>query len=92
MVEAHARLVEFQLAQLRAAAAVAATLGRVVIAPPILCGLDRAWFPHFGRFPGSQFSLPFACPLDHVLAVERSQKMDALRELVFDTPGASRVY
>lgn len=85
VVEAHARLVEFQLAQLRAAAAVAATLGRVVIAPPILCGLDRAWFPHFGRFPGSQFSLPFVCPLDHVLAVERSQKMDALREHSFLT-------
>ena len=85
VVEAHARLVEFQLAQLRAAAAVAATLGRVVIAPPILCGLDRAWFPHFGRFPGSQFSLPFVCPLDHVLAVERSQEMDALREHSFLT-------
>ena len=85
IVDAHARLVEFQLEQLRAAAAVASTLGRVVIAPPILCGLDRAWFPHFGRFPGSQFALPFACPLDHVLAVERSRKMDALREHAFLT-------
>ena len=85
IVDAHAKLVEFQLAQLRAAAAVASTLGRVVIAPPILCGLDRVWFPHFGRFPGSQFALPFVCPLDHVLAVERSTKMDALREHSFLT-------
>ena len=85
IVDAHAKLVEFQLEQLRAAAAVASTLNRVVIAPPILCGLDRVWFPHFGRFPGSQFALPFACPLDHVLAVERSRKMDALREHSFLT-------
>jgi hypothetical protein len=83
IVDAHAKLVEFQLAQLRTAVAVASSLGRVVIAPPILCGLDRVWFPHFGRFPGSQFALPFICPLDHVLAVERSQKMDLLREHSF---------
>jgi hypothetical protein len=83
IVDAHAKLVEFQLAQLRTAVAVASSLGRVVIAPPFLCGLDRVWFPHFGRFPGSQFALPFICPLDHVLAVERSQKMDLLREHSF---------
>ena len=57
VVEAHARLVEFQLAQLRAAAAVAATLGRVVIAPPILCTASTAtWFPHpAGRFRDRSF-------------------------------------
>lgn len=85
VVEAHAKLVEFQLAQLRTAVAAAVLLRRVVIAPPFLCGLDRVWFPHFGRFPGSQFALPFVCPLDHVLAVERSTKMDQLREHSFLT-------
>ena len=72
-----------QLKQLRVAVALATKLHRVVIAPPILCGLDRVWYPHFGRFPGSEFALPFVCPLDHVLAVERSTKMNLLREFTF---------
>ena len=74
LVALHATLVEAQLRQARAAAAIARALDRVLILPPFLCGLDRVWFPHFGRFPGSQFQLPFVCPLDHVVAVE---KMDA---------------
>ena len=74
LVALHASLVEAQLRQARAAAAIARALDRVLILPPFLCGLDRVWFPHFGRFPGSQFQLPFVCPLDHVVAVEN---MDA---------------
>ena len=74
LVALHASLVETQLRQARAAAAIARALDRVLILPPFLCGLDRVWFPHFGRFPGSQFQLPFVCPLDHVVAVEN---MDA---------------
>ena len=73
VVDAHARLVEYQLAQMYAAMAVAKRLGRTLIAPPFLCGLDRVWFPHYGRFPGSEFALPFVCPLDHVAAVERAK-------------------
>ena len=38
--------------------AIAQALNRVLIMPPVLCGLDRAWFPHYGRFPGSRFELP----------------------------------
>ena len=74
LVALHASLVEAQLRQARRAAAIARALDRVLILPPFLCGLDRVWFPHFGRFPGSQFQLPFVCPLDHVVAVEN---MDA---------------
>ena len=83
LVQAHAKLIEFQLQQLSVAVAIATKLNRIVIAAPILCGLDRVWFAHFGRFPGSQFALPFICPLDHVLAVERSTKMSELREFSF---------
>ena len=84
IVEAHGKLVTFQLQQMKQAAAVAAALGRVLILPPVLCGLDRVWFPHFGRFPGSQFALPFVCPLDHVINLER---LDAskFREYTFLT-------
>lgn len=71
IVEANNRLVKYQLGQMKAAAAVAASLGRILIMPPVLCGLDRVWFPHFGRFPGSQFALPFVCPLDHVINMVR---------------------
>ena len=42
-------------------------LGRQLVVPPMLCGLDRVWFPHAGRFPGSVLALPFECPLDHVV-------------------------
>ena len=84
LVVLNARLVEAQLRQARAAAAIARALGRVLILPPFLCGLDRVWFPHFGRFPGSQFALPFVCPLDHVAAVE-SMDMSLVREHSFLT-------
>ena len=66
----HMRLVQHQIGQLYEAAAIAKKLGRVLIAPPFFCGLDRVWFPHGGRFPGSMLELPFICPLDHVMAIE----------------------
>ncbi|KAK3248188.1 hypothetical protein CYMTET_42342 [Cymbomonas tetramitiformis] len=56
--------------QFRDALMLAHVLGRVLVAPPILCGLDRVWFGHYGRFPGSILYMPFVCPLDHVLALE----------------------
>lgn len=46
--------------------------------------LDRVWFPHFGRFPGSQFALPFVCPLDHVVNMDR-QDASHFREYTFLT-------
>jgi hypothetical protein len=66
----HMALVNFQLHQMRQALAVAWVLGRTLIAPPFLCALDRVWFPHYGRFPGSLLKLPFECPLDHVVNIE----------------------
>lgn len=66
----HMRLVQHQIGQFYEAAAIAKKLGRVLIAPPFFCGLDRVWFPHGGRFPGSMLELPFICPLDHIMAIE----------------------
>jgi hypothetical protein len=84
IVVAHNSIVSYQLRQMKQALAVAASLGRMLIMPPVLCGLDRVWFPHFGRFPGSHFALPFVCPLDHVVNMDR---MDAskFREYTFLT-------
>ena len=65
------RLVNFQLAQINEALAIAKHLDRILIMPPILCGIDRVWFPHYGRFPGSHLQLPFICPQDHVINVEQ---------------------
>lgn len=81
----HMRLVQHQIAQLYEAVAVAKSLNRVLIAPPFFCGLDRAWFPHGGRFPGSMLTLPFICPLDHVMAIESygSSFVEEYREYSF---------
>lgn len=57
--------------QLRAALLLAARLGRILILPPLACGLDRFWAPHNGTIPGSATPLPiFPCPADHVLDLE----------------------
>lgn len=70
IVQRNKELVSFQIKQIKTAAAIAQTLGRTLVLPPILCGLDRVWFPHFGRFPGSAFALPFVCPVDHVINMD----------------------
>ena len=75
---------QFQLEQMKIAFAIAQALNRVLIMPPVLCGLDRAWFPHYGRFPGSRFELPFVCPLDHVVDLEKSDA-SKFREATFLT-------
>ena len=67
----HFRLMNHQLAQLRSAWALARVTGRVLVMPAFTCGMDRVWFPHDGRFPGSDplFTIPFSpCPMDHVRA------------------------
>ena len=74
-----------QLAQLRAAWGLARALGRVLVMPRFVCGMDRVWFPHDGVFPGSDplFKVPFEpCPMDHV----RPWKL--LRLLVIWPPNA----
>jgi hypothetical protein len=49
----------------------AARLGRILILPPLACGLDRFWAPHNGTIPGSATPLPiFPCPADHILDLE----------------------
>ena len=58
-------------AQVRTALAVAGALGRALVLPQLWCGADRWWAPHTGTIPGSRLSLPFRCPLDHVLDLEQ---------------------
>ena len=77
------RLVNFQLAQINEALAIAKHLDRILIIPPILCGIDRVWFPHYGRFPGSHLQLPFICPQDHVINVEQWRNKGKFRERSF---------
>ena len=75
-------LVSFQIQQIKTAAAIAKQLGRTLVLPPILCGLDRVWFPHYGRFPGSTFALPFICPVDHVINMDNAD-VSKFREWTF---------
>eukprot|EP00854_Cymbomonas_tetramitiformis_P000671 gene671-1124_t len=70
LVRAHMDLVWHQVKQIRRAAQLAYGLGRVLILPPLMCGLDRWWFPHAGALPESHLRLPFSCPLDHVVNVQ----------------------
>ncbi|KAK3247360.1 hypothetical protein CYMTET_43142 [Cymbomonas tetramitiformis] len=67
---AHFELVHHQLQQLRNALGVALALGRHLVLPKLMCGIDRVWFPHRGIFPGSQLKLPFQCPVDHVIEIQ----------------------
>eukprot|EP00967_Tisochrysis_lutea_P022114 scaffold25193_cov29-Tisochrysis_lutea.AAC.7 len=70
-LSSHFLAVHLQLVQLRAAFLLAAKLKRILILPPIACGLDRFWAPHNGTIPGSATPLPvFPCPADHVLDLE----------------------
>ena len=81
-VDEHFALVNHQLAQLRDAMALARALGRVLVLPRLVCGLDRWWAPHSGIIPGSATRLPLLeCPADHVIDLERIGKPEAvLRE------------
>ena len=48
--------------QLRSAWGIARSLGRVLIMPAFICGMDRVWFPHGGALPlRCSAPLPYAC-------------------------------
>ena len=81
-VEDHFVLVHHQLTQIRNAFALAKALGRILILPRLVCGLDRWWAPHSGIIPGSAARLPLLeCPADHVIDLERIGKPEkVLRE------------
>ena len=83
-VPQHFRLVNHQLAQVRDALALAQSLGRILILPRLVCGLDRYWAPHNGIIPGSATQLPLLeCPADHIIDLERMQPEMLLREHTF---------
>ena len=69
-VEGHFDLVNHQILQVRSALQVAQKLGRVLVMPKLYCGFDRWWAPHKGTIPGSDTTLPYLCPMDHVFEVE----------------------
>ena len=83
-VEQHFRLVHHQLTQIRDALALAQSLGRILVLPRLVCGLDRYWAPHQGIIPGSSTELPLLeCPADHVIDLEHlvgRQPEEILRE------------
>jgi len=80
-VEQHFKLVNHQLVQIRNALALAQALGRILILPRLVCGLDRWWAPHMGIIPGSATKLPLLeCPADHVIDLERMKPELILRE------------
>ena len=84
-VDEHFALVHHQLTQIRNAFALAKQLGRVLILPRLVCGLDRWWAPHSGIIPGSAARLPLLeCPADHVIDLERIGKPEKyMREASF---------
>ena len=69
--EGHAALMRHQLRAIRGALALASTLGRRLVLPPLTCGLDKYWAPlsDAGVIPGApRWAVPIArCPLDHLL-------------------------
>jgi hypothetical protein len=76
----HFQLIHSQFLSLRAQFAIATILGRAVVLPQIWCGQDRWWAPHSGVIPGSEFTLPFPCPADHVLDLESMSNKDLSEE------------
>jgi len=67
----HIELMRFQLRAIRTALALAFSLGRMLVLPPIWCGLDKYWaaLSEKGVIPGAHaWVLPIRyCPLDHLV-------------------------
>jgi hypothetical protein len=87
-VKDHFALMNPQLVALRQAWGLARALGRRLVLPRFIAGLDRAWFPSFhgkgsGQFPGSDplFTLPFNPPSDHILDYEMMERLGILDEV-----------
>jgi hypothetical protein len=79
-VAQHFALVNWQLSRIRSGLILAELTGRVLVMPPLFCGMDRWWAPHTGRIPGAHFELPFLCPLDHVFNIEQGMSPTLIRE------------
>jgi hypothetical protein len=91
IVDAHAKLVEFQLAQLRTAVAVASSLGRVVIAPPISVRPRPRVVPALRAFPGIAIRVAvYLSPGPRLGGRAVAEDGPFARALVFKPPGASR--
>lgn len=85
-LEEHFALINHQLAQIRDALALANATGRLLVLPPLVCGLDRYFYRHDGVSPGSAVHLPlWDCPADMVLALQLGIKTPErwLREAPF---------
>ena len=69
----HLRAMAAQLAEIRDAFGIAVALNRTLIMPKIYCFCDRYWGVQQNcRVPGSaNFSMPFLCPLDHVMVPDQ---------------------
>jgi len=85
LVQAHFRLINHQLLQVRTALALAQILNRTLVLPRLLCGVETVTnFAHKGvRCVGSNgcgMALPYWCPADHVL------RMHYLRGVMPQTP------
>jgi len=79
----HIVLIKRQLAQLRAALALAHALGRKLVLPSVTCGYDKYWGPLYrGVIPGTHiWALPIAeCPIDHFLEVGMLDPVNTVRE------------
>ncbi|KAL1518775.1 hypothetical protein AB1Y20_003059 [Prymnesium parvum] len=82
-IAAHFEVMNAQLRELRAAFLLAARLDRLLVLPPLVCGLDRFWAPHNGTIPGSDTTLPIEpCPIDHLLDLEHIERQTPLTSLL----------
>lgn len=79
-VEGHFDLVNHQILQVKSALQIAQKLGRVLVMPELYCGFDRWWAPHKGTIPGSDTTLPYLCPMDHVFEVETWMREQPVEE------------
>eukprot|EP00897_Mesotaenium_endlicherianum_P005887 jgi/Mesen1/5326/ME000266S04511 len=68
-LQAHFRLVNLQLAQVRNAMAVAALLNRTLVMPELWCRLERLFWAGGEQLREDSPPQPYQCPLDHVLEI-----------------------
>jgi hypothetical protein len=73
MTKFHLKAIAEQLAEVKNAMAIAVALNRTLIMPTLYCFCDRYWgVQEHCRPPGSaNYSMPFVCPLDHIMIPEQ---------------------